>query len=239
MAGSFHPQSSENTLKHALTQRGITGLCVSVPRHGNLVLFPRNLFGCLNIHDQARSLKNRKVKMERKCTLTLAPELHAGIRGGGKRWFPSEGLTHSATPWLKPSRKQTFLKATYKQVTSFKWIKVFLLRKRWTHRFAIPYENRRTLQLSSTDKSRPTCRKQERRWQFSFSVQHVCSKILILRTLNIFSIYFARSTQYFRNTFFPMCLIGHETRTSLQGEQPCHLMVLQGITGRLSCQISA
>lgn len=144
--------------------------------------------------------------MERKCTLTLAPELHAGIRGGGKRWFPSEGLTHSATPWLKPSRKQTFLKATYKQVTSFKWIKVFLLRKRWTHRFAIPYENRRTLQLSSTDKSRPTCRKQERRWQFSFSVQHVCSKILILRTLNIFSIYFARSTQYFRNTFFPHVL---------------------------------
>lgn len=124
MAGSFHPQSSENTLKHALTQRGITGLCVSVLRHGNLVLFPRNLFGCLNTHDQARSLKNRKVKMERKCTLTPAPELHAGIRGGGKRWFPSEGLTHSATPWLKPSRKQTFLKATYKQVTRFKWIKV-------------------------------------------------------------------------------------------------------------------
>lgn len=34
--------------------------------------------------------------MQRKYTLVPTQELHAGIGGGGKHWFSSEGLTHLA-----------------------------------------------------------------------------------------------------------------------------------------------
>lgn len=97
MTGPFIHHSLENIGKRALTRWRVTGLLIGIPRHSNLVLFPRNIFGCLSTHDQAQSLKNRKVKMQRKYTLVAVQELHAGIRGGGKHWFSSEGLTHPTT----------------------------------------------------------------------------------------------------------------------------------------------
>lgn len=108
MPGSFNlPQPSEH--REALTQRSVTGLPVSMPRSSNLGLFPHNFFGCLKAHDQAQFLNNRKVKMERKYTLVPTQELHAGIQGGGKRWFSSEGLTHSATQGLTGTSQETNL----------------------------------------------------------------------------------------------------------------------------------
>lgn len=99
MADPFTHQSLEMIGKHILTRRRATGLPVRILRRSNPVLFPHNFFGCLNTHDQAHSLKNRKVKMQRKYMLVPVQELHAGIRGGGggKHWFSSEGSTHSAT----------------------------------------------------------------------------------------------------------------------------------------------
>lgn len=96
MGGSFHLAQPPGH-REGLTQRSATGLPVRVLRSSHLALLPHNFFGCLNAHDQADSLNNRKVKMQRKYTLVPTQELHAGIQGGGKRWFSSEGLTHSAT----------------------------------------------------------------------------------------------------------------------------------------------
>lgn len=82
MADPFIHHSLEIIRKHVLTQGRAAGLSVGILRRSNLVLFPHNFSGCLNTHDQAHSLKNRKVKMQRKYTLVPVQELHAGIRRG-------------------------------------------------------------------------------------------------------------------------------------------------------------